>query len=186
MDKMEQALRGLLDRYVSLVNSGDCGFWNPEDEDEVKAARESLAALSPVGMEEIEKAIRAHIKGYAGVLIVAHERDYDSASVAACDAWVRALMALISRSYGAGQWMPISSAPKDGTKILAYAPGLGMRETFWAFYQEGSQAREWFVAGKGPSGCWNWEEPGNHWVSYWSPSHWMPLPKSPHYAVLGE
>ena len=39
-----QALRELLTRYVDMVNSGDCGFWNPEDEDCVKAARAALAA----------------------------------------------------------------------------------------------------------------------------------------------
>jgi hypothetical protein len=41
------ALEALLDSYVQLVNSGDCGFWNPEGEAEVKAAR---AALANVGL----------------------------------------------------------------------------------------------------------------------------------------
>ena len=34
----------LLERYVTLVNSGDCGFWDPEAEEGVKAARAALAA----------------------------------------------------------------------------------------------------------------------------------------------
>ena len=37
------ALREMLDRYVSLANSGDAGFWNPETELEVKAARAAIA-----------------------------------------------------------------------------------------------------------------------------------------------
>ena len=34
-----------LERYLTLVNSGDCGDWNPEEEDEVirlRAARKAL------------------------------------------------------------------------------------------------------------------------------------------------
>ncbi len=37
-----EALRGLLARYVGLVESGDAGFWDAETEDEVKAARAAL------------------------------------------------------------------------------------------------------------------------------------------------
>ena len=37
------ALQALLSRYVELVNCGDCGFWNPEEEPEVIAARRQLA-----------------------------------------------------------------------------------------------------------------------------------------------
>lgn len=40
---MAEALQGFLDHYVAMVNSGDCGFWNPEDETHVKAARSALA-----------------------------------------------------------------------------------------------------------------------------------------------
>jgi hypothetical protein len=36
------ALQDLLDRYVALVNCGDCGNWNPEEETEVKEARAAL------------------------------------------------------------------------------------------------------------------------------------------------
>jgi hypothetical protein len=41
---LREALEKLLNRYVDLVNCGDCGFWDPEKEPEVQAAR---AALSP-------------------------------------------------------------------------------------------------------------------------------------------
>lgn len=37
------ALRELLDLYVGLVNCGDCGFWDPEKEAEVIAARAAIA-----------------------------------------------------------------------------------------------------------------------------------------------
>ena len=37
------ALELILNRYVGLAESGDCGFWNPEDEPEVKACRAALA-----------------------------------------------------------------------------------------------------------------------------------------------
>ncbi len=42
-DAMMRALEGMLDRYTALVNCGDCGNWNPEEEDEVIAARAALA-----------------------------------------------------------------------------------------------------------------------------------------------
>lgn len=38
-----EALEGLLDRYTSLVNCGDCGYWNPEAEEEVIASRAAIA-----------------------------------------------------------------------------------------------------------------------------------------------
>lgn len=37
------ALQGLLERYTALVNSGDCGTWNPEEEAEVTAARAAIS-----------------------------------------------------------------------------------------------------------------------------------------------
>ena len=38
-----EALRTFADEYVAMINSGDCGFWNPEDEDKVKGARAAIA-----------------------------------------------------------------------------------------------------------------------------------------------
>lgn len=40
-----EALGGITERYVSLAGSGDCGFWNPEEEPEVIAARSTLSHL---------------------------------------------------------------------------------------------------------------------------------------------
>lgn len=38
-----EALRAFVDRYVELVNCGDCGHWNPEEETEVITARAAIA-----------------------------------------------------------------------------------------------------------------------------------------------
>ena len=40
--QLTNALQGLLDRYLELVNSGDAGNWNPEKEPQVIAARVAL------------------------------------------------------------------------------------------------------------------------------------------------
>lgn len=42
-NELRSALEGLLDHYVALVASGDAGFWNPEEEPQVIAARAALA-----------------------------------------------------------------------------------------------------------------------------------------------
>lgn len=41
--EMLAALKAITERYVSLAGSGDCGFWNPEEEPEVQAARAVIA-----------------------------------------------------------------------------------------------------------------------------------------------
>jgi len=41
-NSLYDALDRILERYIGLVESGDCGFWNPEDEEEVKQARAAL------------------------------------------------------------------------------------------------------------------------------------------------
>ena len=40
--QLEEALRGITEHYVTLVNSGDAGNWNPEAEPQVIAARRAL------------------------------------------------------------------------------------------------------------------------------------------------
>lgn len=42
IERLEAALKGMVDIYVSLVNCGDCGNWNPEKENEVIGARAAL------------------------------------------------------------------------------------------------------------------------------------------------
>jgi hypothetical protein len=41
-EQLEDALRGLLRRYVGLVESGDAGKWDAEEEEEVIEARKAL------------------------------------------------------------------------------------------------------------------------------------------------
>ena len=43
IDKLNKALINLLEGHIELVNSGDCGSWNPETDDEVVQARQALA-----------------------------------------------------------------------------------------------------------------------------------------------
>jgi len=38
-----EALVNITDRYIALVSSGDCGFWDEEDEDQVIKAKEAIA-----------------------------------------------------------------------------------------------------------------------------------------------
>jgi len=42
-----EAMKAIMDHYVSLVNSGDVGKWNPEEEAEVINARAALTATEP-------------------------------------------------------------------------------------------------------------------------------------------
>ncbi len=41
-----KALKSMLERYVSLVNSGDAGNWDPEGEPEVAQSRAALRAIT--------------------------------------------------------------------------------------------------------------------------------------------
>jgi hypothetical protein len=39
---LEEALRGLRDHYIRMIDSGDCGFWEPREEPVVIAATTAL------------------------------------------------------------------------------------------------------------------------------------------------
>lgn len=41
-ESLRRALEDMTRRYVDLAGSGDCGFWDPEAEEEVIAARAAL------------------------------------------------------------------------------------------------------------------------------------------------
>lgn len=41
-DQLHEALKHLLEHYVELARSGDCGNWDPETEEPVKKARAAL------------------------------------------------------------------------------------------------------------------------------------------------
>lgn len=65
-------------------------------------------------------------------------------------------------------WQPISTAPKDGTQILAYAKGPYRDERYYG-------VAEWAVPdprGLGRRDDW-------FWPYAIRPTHWMPLPEPP-------
>jgi hypothetical protein len=41
--ELRQALDKLLSHYIRMIDSGDCGHWNPRDEPQVKEAGKALA-----------------------------------------------------------------------------------------------------------------------------------------------
>lgn len=43
VEQMERAATDFLDNYVAMINSGDCGNWDPETEPKVIALRAALA-----------------------------------------------------------------------------------------------------------------------------------------------
>lgn len=70
-------------------------------------------------------------------------------------------------------WQPIATAPKDGTRILAYAAGREFEVGLVVWRPETYQRPPYHTV------------PG-HWVLYgmiWEPTKWMPLPTPPLSAV---
>lgn len=69
-------------------------------------------------------------------------------------------------------WQPIDTAPRDGTRILLYAPGIGVVIARWAWVTAGEQNYE----GDG----WLIFECEDYWyTAFWRPSLptlWMPVP----------
>lgn len=65
------------------------------------------------------------------------------------------------------EWQPIATAPRDGTSILTYP-----------HYAVTSWVSEDVYPGPGWSD--GWDEGIERWKTTDKPTHWMPLPKSPH------
>lgn len=72
---------------------------------------------------------------------------------------IRLLAAALAAEMNRAEWQPISSAPLDGTNILAY----------WA-------KSDWFGVAYYANNSWEDYE-DKCWIS--EPTHWMPLPQSP-------
>jgi hypothetical protein len=47
-EALVQALDGLVNRLTELVDSGDCGFWSPDEEETIVAARAALKLAGAV------------------------------------------------------------------------------------------------------------------------------------------
>lgn len=67
-----------------------------------------------------------------------------------------------------GGWQPISSAPRDGTEVMAYFNGGGAMKVSWVNYL--NELSGWCVTDN------KMDYPVRHCDN---PSHWMPLPKPP-------
>lgn len=73
---------------------------------------------------------------------------------------------------------PINTAPRDGTRILAWNEDAGFRETYMDRYGEGSIGYSKYIAGDGPLNIgWYWGE--RNACFRWEPTHWMPRPALP-------
>lgn len=83
-----------------------------------------------------------------------------SMTVAQIDAIEAALLA--AREQGQPQWMPIETAPRDGTRVLVYIEGGGL---YWRIIARTLDE----------SGGW-YTDPGKHHVQ---PTHWQPIPAPP-------
>lgn len=85
------------------------------------------------------------------------ECDYDQAETAITSALAQA------RAEGPG-WQNIATAPKDETDVLVCTDGLGMYVAFWSKNLE----------------CWMCDNTNYYLTGAKWPTHWMPLPASPH------
>jgi hypothetical protein len=49
VEELAGALEAMTERYTGLIESGDCGFWDVEGEEQVASARAALARLTEDG-----------------------------------------------------------------------------------------------------------------------------------------
>ena len=81
---------------------------------------------------------------------------------------------------GLGAWLPIATAPKDGTKILVFCPWLGVcGPATWDVCQHAKKPRPFWT---------HWGERiwGTSRVREDQPTHWMPMPAPPERAPSSE
>lgn len=64
---------------------------------------------------------------------------------------------------GLGDWLPIDTAPKNGTVVILFFPRHGV--LFGKWHQPGNKSVPGFWTGSGHN--------------YRDPTHWIPLPKGP-------
>ena len=71
----------------------------------------------------------------------------------------------------ADAWLPIESAPRDGTRVLVYRPGYDVAVVRWDSDRYAKRPRPL------------WEDDraylGRTWCRETPPTHWQPLPAPP-------
>ena len=75
-----------------------------------------------------------------------------------------------------GAWLPIATAPQDGTRVLIYMPESSSRkvlEAYWAMPWEAAPEDQcWWSTPHGPTGR-------GYTILPKAVTHWMPLPAPP-------
>lgn len=66
-------------------------------------------------------------------------------------------------------WLPIESAPKDGSFILLFSSGDGVNMARWGVPEPFGDEKAWTTPSEGPGYSSEIE----------NPTHWMPLPNPP-------
>ena len=76
------------------------------------------------------------------------------------------------------RWQDISTAPKDGTKVLLY--GIWAGEIHWQNEEPTIDIGRWAGGKSGLAGDDWWElVTGDQYACWMRPTHWMPLPTPP-------
>lgn len=76
---------------------------------------------------------------------------------------------------GLGAWLPIETAPKDGTPILGFKFGIMPTVLFWLPRSENkTEKTEW------------WFDPLNPWADIKGITYWIPIPKAPNVQGQGD
>lgn len=71
-----------------------------------------------------------------------------------------------------GEWQPIATAPKDGTRILVVCEFAGKRDVTVVRWCDSP-------APAGPFGRFTWREMQDSALAERIPTHWMPIPRLP-------
>lgn len=75
------------------------------------------------------------------------------------------------------EWMPIESAPRDGTEVILYEDGsYGIGRWVDTSHQE-----QRLISSKGRRETYEWfDVKSGYWEdTMFAPTHWMPLPEPP-------
>ncbi len=133
-------------------------------------AREALQAAAPFLSALEPSAARSRALEEVCILIDEFERDFDQKWRDQIKAAIRALSSPDHADAGKVEgdgWLPIESAPKDGTHILVYCSRMKeVGEARWHSESFGGRGPTWVIAGFNQA-----------WAS--EPTHWRPLPLPP-------